>query len=99
MKGWHNVCLFSCNNDVTFISKSTQIYDFCNTNKAPRFLEGLYCWGFPLWSIRESNPSPFDCEPNALPDELIPRQMMRQRYVFLESVIHLTSLFITSVNH
>ena len=26
-----------------------------------------------LWSIRESNPLPFDCEPNALPNELIPQ--------------------------
>ena len=26
-----------------------------------------------LWSIWDSNPLPFDCEPNALPDELMPR--------------------------
>ena len=26
-----------------------------------------------LWSRWDSNPLPFDCEPNALPDELLPR--------------------------
>lgn len=28
---------------------------------------------FDLWSLWDSNPLPFDCEPNALPDELKPR--------------------------
>ena len=32
----------------------------------------------PLWSIRESNPLPVDCEPTALPNELIPHCVIKK---------------------
>ena len=31
-----------------------------------------------LWSRWDSNPLPFDCEPNALPDELLPRFVIKK---------------------
>ena len=31
-----------------------------------------------LWSRWDSNPLPFDCEPNALPDELLPRFLSKK---------------------
>ena len=40
-----------------------------------------------VWSIRESNPLPFDCEPNALPNELIPHCYEKRAVVATLSLV------------
>ena len=44
-----------------------------STTKKKESLSSLF-----LWSRWDSNPLPFDCEPNALPDELLPRFVIKK---------------------